>query len=45
MLISEIWYKLSTLTVLQEIAEAWKVNVADLFDPILRMKAGSEIIE
>jgi hypothetical protein len=37
--------KLSTLTVLQEIAEAWKVNVADLFDPILRMKAGSEIIE
>ena len=37
--------KLSTLTVPQEIAEARKVNVADLFDPILRMKAGSEIIE
>jgi hypothetical protein len=37
--------KLSTLTVPQEIAEARKVNVADLFDPILCMKAGSEIIE
>jgi hypothetical protein len=38
-------FKLSTLTVPQEIAEARKVNVADLFEPILRMKAGSEIIE
>jgi hypothetical protein len=37
--------KLSTLTAPQEIAERRKVNVADLFDPILRMKAGSEIIE